>query len=86
MNDFDLAVEPERAKASLGFIPDRPYIYEKLTAGEFLRFHAGLYGLDGGLDVVLNASNPSDLLVVMMFALAHYRSVRQLTETPFQFG
>jgi ABC-2 type transport system ATP-binding protein len=46
VNGHDLAVEPERAKASLGFIPDRPFIYEKLTAGEFLRFHAGLYGLD----------------------------------------
>jgi ABC-2 type transport system ATP-binding protein len=43
----DLAANPEAAKASLGFIPDRPFIYEKLTAGEFLRFHAGLYGLDG---------------------------------------
>jgi len=47
VNGHDLAVEPERAKASLGFIPDRPFIYEKLTAGEFLRFHGGLYGLDG---------------------------------------
>jgi ABC-2 type transport system ATP-binding protein len=41
-----MASAPERAKASLGFIPDRPFIYEKLTAGEFLRFHGGLYGLD----------------------------------------
>lgn len=47
VNGHDLATEPEAAKASLGFIPDRPYIYEKLTAGEFLRFHGGLYGLDG---------------------------------------
>ena len=47
VNDHDLATDPERAKASLGFIPDRPFIYEKLTAGEFLRFHGGLYGLDG---------------------------------------
>ena len=47
VNGHDLAVEPERAKASLGFIPDRPFIYEKLTAGEFLRFHGGLYGLNG---------------------------------------
>jgi ABC-2 type transport system ATP-binding protein len=46
VNGHDLAVKPERAKASLGFIPDRPFIYEKLTAGEFLRFHAGLYGLE----------------------------------------
>jgi ABC-2 type transport system ATP-binding protein len=43
----DMEREPEAAKASLGFIPDRPFVYEKLTAGEFLRFHGGLYGLDG---------------------------------------
>ena len=47
VNGHDLATNPEAAKASLGFIPDRPFIYEKLTAGEFLRFHAGLYGMDG---------------------------------------
>jgi ABC-2 type transport system ATP-binding protein len=47
VNGHDLATDAEGAKASLGFIPDRPFIYEKLTAGEFLRFHAGLYGVDG---------------------------------------
>ena len=47
VNGFDLATHPVEAKTSLGFIPDRPYIYEKLTAGEFLRFHGGLYGIDG---------------------------------------
>ncbi|MGH9146393.1 MAG: ABC transporter ATP-binding protein, partial [Vicinamibacterales bacterium] len=46
VNSHDLATNPEGAKSSLGFIPDRPFIYEKLTAGEFLRFHGGLYGLD----------------------------------------
>jgi ABC-2 type transport system ATP-binding protein len=43
----DLAREAEAAKRALGFIPDRPFLYEKLTALEFLRFHGGLYGLDG---------------------------------------
>lgn len=47
VNGHNLATDPKAAKASLGFIPDRPFIYEKLTAGEFLRFHAGLYGIDG---------------------------------------
>lgn len=46
VNGHDLATAPEAAKSALGFIPDRPFIYEKLTAGEFLRFHAGLYGMD----------------------------------------
>ena len=47
VNGHDLATHPVEAKSSLGFIPDRPYIYEKLTAGEFLRFHGGLYDIDG---------------------------------------
>jgi ABC-2 type transport system ATP-binding protein len=40
MNDH-----PEAAKQKIGFIPDRPYLYEKLTAAEFLRFTADLYGV-----------------------------------------
>jgi ABC-2 type transport system ATP-binding protein len=47
VNGHNTSREPEAAKASLGFIPDRPYIYEKLTAGEFLRFHGGLFGVNG---------------------------------------
>ena len=47
IDGHDLEREPERAKAALGFIPDRPFLYEKLTATEFLRFHAGLYGIEG---------------------------------------
>jgi ABC-2 type transport system ATP-binding protein len=43
----DLKEEPERAKARVGYIPDRPYLYEKLSGGEFLRFVAGLWGRDG---------------------------------------
>jgi ABC-2 type transport system ATP-binding protein len=44
----DLHREPRKAKAALGFIPDRPFLYEKLSATEFLRFVAGIYGLNGG--------------------------------------
>ncbi len=46
----DMVAEPLRAKRALGFIPDRPFIYEKLTGIEFLRFSAGLYG-EAGPDV-----------------------------------
>ena len=42
----DLAREPEKAKAALGFIPDRPYLYEKLTAFEFLDFVGGLHRME----------------------------------------
>ena len=43
----NLRTDPLRAKRALGFIPDRPFIYEKLTGMEFLRFTAGLYGEQG---------------------------------------
>jgi ABC-2 type transport system ATP-binding protein len=48
VNGHDIEKEPEAAKGALGFIPDRPFIYDKLTAGEFLTFHAGLYGMTNG--------------------------------------
>jgi ABC-2 type transport system ATP-binding protein len=47
LGGFDVQKEPERAKSRLGFIPDRPFVYEKLTGAEFLRFVAGLYGQNG---------------------------------------
>jgi len=43
----DVQLKPMVAKAKLGFIPDRPYIYDKLTGAEFLRFVAALYGQEG---------------------------------------
>jgi ABC-2 type transport system ATP-binding protein len=44
----DLASDPDKAKARIGYIPDRPFLYEKLTGGEFLTFVAGLWGRGGG--------------------------------------
>ena len=43
----DLLQHPLEAKSRIGFIPDRPFVYDKLTGGEFLRFAAALYGQDG---------------------------------------
>jgi ABC-2 type transport system ATP-binding protein len=43
----DVAADPIAAKRILGFIPDRPFIYEKLTGMEFLRFVGGLYSQNG---------------------------------------
>jgi len=44
---IDVAANPVAGKARLGYIPDRPFIYEKLTGSEFIRFVAGLYGQEG---------------------------------------
>jgi ABC-type lipoprotein export system ATPase subunit len=42
---IDLNTRPEAAKQKIGFIPDRPYLYEKLTGNEFLKFCADIYGV-----------------------------------------
>ena len=47
IGDDDVHKSPLAAKRQLGFIPDRPFVYEKLTGAEFLRFVAGLYGQEG---------------------------------------
>ena len=47
IGDDDVHRNPLAAKQRLGFIPDRPFVYEKLTGAEFLRFVAGLYGQEG---------------------------------------
>jgi ABC-2 type transport system ATP-binding protein len=44
---IDLLQHPLEAKQRLGFIPDRPFVYDKLTGREFLRFAAALYGQQG---------------------------------------
>lgn len=43
LGGHSLTDEPKEAKSLLGYIPDRPYLYEKLTAWEFLGFVADLY-------------------------------------------
>ena len=43
----DLERKPRKAKTRMGFIPDRPFVYDKLTGAEFLRFVAALYGQEG---------------------------------------
>jgi ABC-2 type transport system ATP-binding protein len=41
----DMAESPLECKRVIGFIPDRPFLYEKLTGREVLQFIAGIYGL-----------------------------------------
>jgi ABC-2 type transport system ATP-binding protein len=47
INGMDLFQEPSKVKRCIGFIPDRPFLYEKLTGSEFLQFMARLYRLNG---------------------------------------
>jgi len=44
----DVVRSPLAAKSGLGYVPDRPYLYPKLTARELLRFVGRLRGVDDG--------------------------------------
>lgn len=70
---IDINRRPLEAKARLGFIPDRPFVYDKLTGAEFLRFAAALYGQQGPV-----VERRIDELLEL-FELARWKN--ELTET-----
>ena len=58
--------QPEEAKSKVGYIPDRPYLYEKLTGMEFLRFTADLYGVSA------NGFHKKAIRTLEMFSLTDW--------------
>jgi ABC-2 type transport system ATP-binding protein len=46
INGESLAKRPSLCKRQTGYVPDRPWLYEKLTGMEFLQFIASLYNVD----------------------------------------
>ena len=49
IDGVDLAVDPVECRRRTGFIPDRPYLYDKLTAREFLQFIGRVYRMPPAL-------------------------------------
>ena len=45
---FDLTDQGDQARRLISYVPDQPYLYEKLTGREFLHFITDLYGLERG--------------------------------------
>jgi ABC-2 type transport system ATP-binding protein len=48
LDGIDVHRDPVAAKRILGYIPDMPYVYERLTATEFFRFTGDLYAVPRG--------------------------------------
>src|SRR6516164_7453697 len=69
---FDVQKQGDRARPLLSYVPDQPYLYEKLTGREFLQFIADMYGLPHDLAKVRIAE------VIRQFELAPF--VEDLTE------
>lgn len=49
IDSIDLHQDPRLAKAHLGYVPDEPYLYDKLTGREFVTFMGKLYGVRANL-------------------------------------
>lgn len=45
IDGLDIQKNPVEAKRIIGYIPDQPYLYDRLTGREFLYFSGGLYGI-----------------------------------------
>ncbi len=46
VNNFDVQKQPLQAKSNLGYVPDTPNLYPKLTGRELLRFVGDLYRVE----------------------------------------
>ena len=45
LDDIDIKNDPVKTKSKIGYIPDQPFLYDKLTGKEYLYFCGGLYKL-----------------------------------------
>ena len=67
IDGIDIAHDPSEAKRRIGFVPDQPFVYEKLTGREFLEFVAGLYGLNHS-----HSLNGNMTQLLELFELSHW--------------
>ena len=68
----DVQVDPIAAKKICAYVPDQPFLYDKLSGIEFMNFIADLYGVDGdGRDKEIDR-------LVELFGMKDF--VRELTE------
>jgi ABC-2 type transport system ATP-binding protein len=67
IDGIDISHDPSEAKRRIGFVPDQPFVYEKLTGREFLQFVAGLYGLNHSQSLNGNITR-----LLELFELSHW--------------
>ncbi|VAX15024.1 Efflux ABC transporter, ATP-binding protein [hydrothermal vent metagenome] len=74
ISGFDIQKNPVEAKKIIGYVPDKPFIYEKLTGREFLEFIRDIYRVNGDSKVIDKQSALLD-----MFSLSGW--LDELVET-----
>ncbi|MBW7874644.1 MAG: ABC transporter ATP-binding protein [Candidatus Cloacimonetes bacterium] len=72
---LSLKSQPMECKRITGYVPDRPFIYEKLKAWEFLQFVCDLYSLNR--ETTLNKAD--ELLALFQLSHAKYRLIEDFS-------
>jgi ABC-2 type transport system ATP-binding protein len=67
IGSYDISQDPIKAKGIMAYIPEKGYIFEKLTAWEYLTFISGLYNLDDEVFI----KNATDYLEI--FGLSEWK-------------
>jgi len=72
----DVQTQPLEAKRLLGYVPDQPYLYERLTGREFMRLVAGLYDFGGSevhrrIEELLATFDVADVADELTASLSH---------------
>lgn len=60
LNGYDILKEPLKAKQRFGYVPDKAYLYEKLTAAEYLRFVLNIFYSGTNYNYSSNIEDPED--------------------------
>lgn len=73
---FDLSTQGLQARTLMSYVPDEPYLYEKLTAREFLRMMGDLYGMsredtEARINDVVNAFELNEFLDSLTESYSH---------------
>jgi ABC-2 type transport system ATP-binding protein len=73
---FDIQENPLEARSRLSYVPDFPFLYEKLTPAEFLRFTGRLFRMPDaqireGCDELVPRFNLEDWLHLPIESLSH---------------
>jgi ABC-2 type transport system ATP-binding protein len=73
LGEHDVVSQPREASRLVGYVPDQPYLYDKLTGREFLEFIAAIYGM--------SATETRDSIAEQIETFSLSEFVDRLTET-----
>ena len=77
-NLFDIQKNHIEAKKLIGYIPDQPFLYDKLTGKEFLYFCGGIYKIENGIGVEVSDHDlVKDNIVVNIFSYKNKLKTRK---------